>query len=115
MTELHEAPDDEPMYLNDLTDTERALITSLRSEDRDTATEAMRSLIWEHLAPMFEPDEPSVNNPRYNNLRRTFAQGFAAVILVGNVSFPVAVQLGLVDVACDHTDPVAECAEESGL
>jgi succinate dehydrogenase / fumarate reductase cytochrome b subunit len=56
-----------------------------------------------------------INNPRYNKLRRTFAQGFAAVILVGNVSFPVAVQLGLVDVACDHTDPVAACEEESGL
>ena len=34
-----------------------------------------------------------ITNPRYNSLRRRFAQGFAAVILVGNVSFPVAVQL----------------------
>jgi succinate dehydrogenase / fumarate reductase cytochrome b subunit len=56
-----------------------------------------------------------INNPRYNALRRRFAQGFAAVILVGNVSFPVAVQLDLVDLACPQTDPVAECEEESGL
>ena len=38
-----------------------------------------------------------INNPRYNNARRRFAQGIAAIILLGNLSFPLAVQGGLVD------------------
>ncbi len=38
-----------------------------------------------------------VNNPRYNAARRVFAQGFAAVILVGNLSFPILVQADLID------------------
>ncbi len=38
-----------------------------------------------------------VNNPRYNGLRRNLATLFAGVILVGNLSFPVLVQAGLVD------------------
>ncbi|MGB2756810.1 MAG: succinate dehydrogenase cytochrome b subunit [Acidimicrobiia bacterium] len=37
-----------------------------------------------------------VNNPRYNTLRRRFAQGFAAIIVIGNVSFPIAVLAGVV-------------------
>ena len=41
-----------------------------------------------------------ITNPRYNALRRRFAQGFAAVILVGNVSFPIAVQLHVVELKC---------------
>ncbi|MDZ4825682.1 MAG: succinate dehydrogenase cytochrome b subunit [Actinomycetota bacterium] len=56
-----------------------------------------------------------INNPKYNKLRRTFAQGFALVILVGNLSFPISVQLGLVEQACPQADPVAECTEESGV
>jgi succinate dehydrogenase / fumarate reductase cytochrome b subunit len=36
------------------------------------------------------------NNPRFNKWRRSFATGFAAVIVVGNVSFPVAVMAGIV-------------------
>ncbi len=55
------------------------------------------------------------NNPRYNNGRRLFAQGFAALILLGNLTFPLAVQFGLVEPACPHTDPVEQCDEESGL
>ncbi len=39
-----------------------------------------------------------INNPRWNNLRRYFASGMALLILVGNVSFPIAVLSGLVDV-----------------
>src|SRR6476661_1746850 len=46
-----------------------------------------------------------ITNPRYNTLRRRFAQGFAAIILVGNVSFPIAVQLHAVDLDCPHTQP----------
>lgn len=56
-----------------------------------------------------------INNPRYNPLRRTIAQAFTAIILLGNLSFPIAVQLGLVEQACPNDDPVAECNEESGI
>jgi len=36
------------------------------------------------------------NNPRFNKWRQALATGFAAVIVVGNVSFPVAVMAGIV-------------------
>jgi succinate dehydrogenase / fumarate reductase, cytochrome b subunit len=36
------------------------------------------------------------NNPRFNEWRRWFAATFAAVIVVGNVSIPVAVMAGIV-------------------
>lgn len=36
-------------------------------------------------------------NPRYNDWRRWFAAGFALLILIGNVSIPLAVQLGAID------------------
>jgi succinate dehydrogenase / fumarate reductase cytochrome b subunit len=49
-----------------------------------------------------------INNPRYNAFRRRFAQGFAAVILLGNVSFPIAVQLHAVDPQCPHAVPTTE-------
>jgi succinate dehydrogenase / fumarate reductase cytochrome b subunit len=49
-----------------------------------------------------------ITNPRYNKLRRSFAQGFAVLILVGNVSFPVAVQLHAVDLKCPGTKPPTE-------
>jgi succinate dehydrogenase / fumarate reductase, cytochrome b subunit len=37
-----------------------------------------------------------INSPRYNHLRRGFAVAFAAIIVIGNVSFPVAVMTGIV-------------------
>jgi succinate dehydrogenase / fumarate reductase, cytochrome b subunit len=37
------------------------------------------------------------NNPRFNRARRYFAAAFAGVILIGNVSMPVAVLAGVVD------------------
>ncbi len=37
-----------------------------------------------------------VNHPTFNCWRRWFAQAFAAVIVIGNVSFPVAVLTGIV-------------------
>jgi len=55
------------------------------------------------------------NNPRYNGARVWLARGLAAVILVGNLTFPVAVQLGLVEQACPGSDPTAECDDGSGL
>lgn len=36
------------------------------------------------------------NNPRFNVWRRNFAAGFAALVVIGNVSFPIAVLLGIV-------------------
>ena len=36
------------------------------------------------------------NNPRFNRWRRGFAIGFATLIVVGNVSFPIAVLAGIV-------------------
>ena len=36
------------------------------------------------------------NNPRFNKWRKAIAVGFATVIVVGNVSFPVAVMAGVV-------------------
>ena len=36
------------------------------------------------------------NNPRFNKWRRGFATGFATIIVVGNVSFPIAVLAGIV-------------------
>jgi succinate dehydrogenase / fumarate reductase cytochrome b subunit len=38
------------------------------------------------------------NNPRFNRWRRAFATGFAGVVVVGNVSFPIAVLAGIVSV-----------------
>ena len=38
------------------------------------------------------------NNPRFNAWRVAFARGFAAVVVLGNVSFPIAVLLGIVSV-----------------
>ncbi|HVX19705.1 MAG TPA: succinate dehydrogenase cytochrome b subunit [Acidimicrobiales bacterium] len=38
------------------------------------------------------------NNPRFNMWRRRFAQGFAAVIVAGNVSFPIFILAGVVSV-----------------
>jgi succinate dehydrogenase / fumarate reductase, cytochrome b subunit len=36
------------------------------------------------------------NNPRFNEWRRWFAAAFATIIVVGNVSIPVAVMAGVV-------------------
>ncbi|MFM8970601.1 MAG: succinate dehydrogenase cytochrome b subunit [Actinomycetota bacterium] len=38
------------------------------------------------------------NNPRFNSWRRAFARGFAAIVVIGNVSFPIAVTVGIVSV-----------------
>ena len=46
------------------------------------------------------------NHPRFNAWRGWFAKGFATIILVGNLSFPLAVQLKLVDEA-HRTTPLA--------
>jgi len=51
-----------------------------------------------------------VNNPRINKMRRTFATGFAGLILIGNLSFPLLVQTGAVGLECPHAPvPTAPC------
>lgn len=47
------------------------------------------------------------NNPRLNPIRRPFATAFAAIIVLGNVSFPVAVQAGLIS-QDERTTPYAD-------
>ena len=38
-----------------------------------------------------------VNNPRWNSWRRAFATGFAAIVVAGNLGFPIAVASGVVN------------------
>lgn len=52
-----------------------------------------------------------INNPRFNNLRRGFAAGISGLILVGNLSFPIAVQTGLID-EDNRSVPVGEFDHE---
>ncbi len=40
-----------------------------------------------------------LNNPRFNIWRRYFAVGFTALIVIGNISFPIAVLAGVVEVS----------------
>ena len=46
-----------------------------------------------------------INNPRINKLRRSFATGFAGLILIGNLSFPILVQAHVMKLKCPHTQP----------
>ncbi len=51
-----------------------------------------------------------INNPTYNNARRNFARGIAGLILIGNLSFPIAVQTGFIN-EDNRSVPVGEFAE----
>jgi succinate dehydrogenase / fumarate reductase cytochrome b subunit len=70
-----------------------------------------------------------INNPRINAARRWFARGFAAIIVAGNVSFPLMVQLHAVEPTCsthrvpttphkcafdEHPNPAATAAAKAG-
>ncbi|MEQ1786331.1 MAG: succinate dehydrogenase cytochrome b subunit, partial [Acidimicrobiales bacterium] len=46
-----------------------------------------------------------LNNPRWNSWRRGFSAGFAGLIMVANISFPIAVLTGIVS-ADDNPDCV---------
>ncbi len=37
-----------------------------------------------------------LNNPRFNSWTRAFATGFASIVVIGNVSFPISVMAGIV-------------------
>ena len=52
------------------------------------------------------------SNPRFNNWRRYLATGIATIIVVGNVSFPVAVLAGVIEYDPDAvTHSLEEVAE----
>ena len=66
-----------------------------------------------------------INNPRFNDWRKRLAQGIAAVVVIGNCSFPLAATFGILEpepeerlVACEHreeletAEPCIEAAEE---
>ena len=65
------------------------------------------------------------NNPRFNRLRKRVAQGIAAAVVLGNVSFPLAVTFGIIEaepeeriIACEHrgeletAEPCVDALEE---
>ncbi|MGE3620541.1 MAG: succinate dehydrogenase cytochrome b subunit [Acidimicrobiia bacterium] len=51
-----------------------------------------------------------LNNPKWNSWRRGFAAGFAGIVLVMNVSFPLAVLTGIVD-----ADDPTECVKDGDV
>lgn len=54
-----------------------------------------------------------LNNPRFNRWRTWFARAFAAAIVVGNVSFPTAVLVGIVE--ADESERVVVCEHRGEL
>jgi succinate dehydrogenase / fumarate reductase, cytochrome b subunit len=52
-----------------------------------------------------------LNNPKYNSWRRSFALGFAALIALGNLSFPLTVLSGATsdDVCFEEGDRIVTC------
>jgi succinate dehydrogenase / fumarate reductase cytochrome b subunit len=52
-----------------------------------------------------------LNNPKYNSWRRSFALGFAALVTLGNLSFPLAVVSGAAsdDVCYEEGDRIVTC------
>jgi succinate dehydrogenase / fumarate reductase cytochrome b subunit len=56
-----------------------------------------------------------LNNPRYNKAKRQFALAFAAVVMLGNLSFPIAVQLHVVEPKCPNAPPTLSCATAEKL
>jgi succinate dehydrogenase / fumarate reductase, cytochrome b subunit len=54
-----------------------------------------------------------LNNPRWNSWRRSFAVGFAAIVTLGNLSFPLMVLSGATsdDVCFEEGDRIVTCEE----
>ncbi len=50
-----------------------------------------------------------INNPKYNAARKTLAAGLAGVILLGNLTFPILTQAGVID---PDKNPCATSANE---
>jgi succinate dehydrogenase / fumarate reductase cytochrome b subunit len=51
-----------------------------------------------------------INHPRFNQWRVHFARGFAAVIVLGNISFPVLAQAKVLDFNKTERQHVCEAA-----
>jgi len=51
-----------------------------------------------------------INNPKYNNARRAVALGLAGVILIGNLSFPILAQAGVID---DDSNPCGDAGSSA--
>ncbi len=49
-----------------------------------------------------------LNNPKYNSARRGLAMGLAGVILIGNLTFPILTQAGVID---DANNPCGEITD----
>lgn len=54
------------------------------------------------------------NSPALNRIRRPFATAFAAIIVIGNLSFPIGVQIGLIS-QDERTTPYADELHEDAL
>lgn len=67
--------------------------------------------LWHGAWSMFQ--SLGLNNPKYNAWRRNFAMGFAVLVTVGNLSFPIAVVSGVTsdDVCFEQGDRVVSCEE----
>ena len=52
-----------------------------------------------------------INSPRFNHLRRGLAASLAGIILVGNLSFPIFVQAGVID---DNGRSIVEELQQHG-
>jgi succinate dehydrogenase / fumarate reductase cytochrome b subunit len=77
------------------------------------ATIALATHLFHGAWSMFQ--SLGLNNPRYNRARRYFATGFAGLILVGNLSFPIAVQAHWVEIECPNAPPELSCDEAAQL
>ena len=53
-------------------------------------------------------------SPRFNLWRRLFAAGFA-IVMLGNVAFPIAVQAGVLEPECPNAPPELTCEEAAEL
>lgn len=65
--------------------------------------------LWHGAWSMFQ--SLGLNNPKYNAWRRNFAIGFAVLVTVGNLSFPIAIASGATedDVCFEQGDRVVTC------
>lgn len=67
--------------------------------------------LWHGAWSMFQ--SLGLNNPKYNSWRRNFAIGFAAIVTIGNLSFPLSVVSGLTEdeVCFEEGDRIVSCEE----
>jgi succinate dehydrogenase / fumarate reductase cytochrome b subunit len=79
------------VYRNFLATFERPLVSAIYI----VANLALGLHLWHGAWSMFQ--SMGVNNPRWNSWRRSFAIGFAVVIVAINVSFPISVLTGVID------------------